>query len=436
MLNKLLAFLKRYRMLEPGDRVVCAVSGGADSMALLFAMYLLAPKLQIQVSAAHFNHRLRGKESDRDEDFVRDFCDGYRIPLTVGSGQVLPGKKGLEAAARNARYEFLRSLPGKLATAHTANDNAETVLMHLVRGTGLKGLGGIVPVMDGLIRPMLSVTRQEVLDFLEEYHIPYVEDSSNQTDQFLRNRLRHRVMPLLEMENPQLAENVSAMALRLREDEALLSGLGSVTADVDVLRQMPSAIRSRSLSAFLENSGVREPEAEHIALLERLVMSERPSARASFPKGITVTREYGKLAVCQNAPPLQTRDLACPGVTDIPELGMRVRCELAGEAKNGGYFVAPQGDMILRHRLSGDAISLAGGTKSLKKLFIDRRVPADQRLRIPVIADDLGVICVYGVGSDMRRNAGHISGVMIYFEEIHPMKTDEDREMVQGEDSL
>ena len=204
MLNKLLAFVRQYDMIQPGDQITCAVSGGADSVALLFAMYLLQEKLQISLSAAHFNHALRGEESDRDEDFVRSFCQQYDIAFVSERGEVVAGKKGLEAAARDARYAFLKRLPGKIATAHTANDNAETVLMHMVRGTGLKGLGGISPVNGALIRPMLNVTREEVLSFLAEYHLSYVTDSSNNTDQFLRNRLRHNVMPLLLQENYQV----------------------------------------------------------------------------------------------------------------------------------------------------------------------------------------------------------------------------------------
>ena len=168
MLNKLLDFIRRYDLISPGDRVTCAVSGGADSVALLFALYLLREKLGITLEAAHFNHRLRGEESDGDQAFVKEFCGRYDIPLHLGSGEIIPGKKGLEAAAREARYAFLRSLPGKIATAHTADDNAETVLLHLVRGTGLKGLGGIAPVSAAVIRPMLTVTRREVEAFLRE----------------------------------------------------------------------------------------------------------------------------------------------------------------------------------------------------------------------------------------------------------------------------
>ena len=169
MLNKLTAFARQYNMIQPGDTVICAVSGGADSVALLFSLYLLKEKLGITLEAAHFNHHLRGEESDRDETFVREFCHRYDIPLHLGSAFVTPGEKGLEAAAREARYAFLRSLPGKIATAHTADDNAETVLMHMVRGTGLNGLCGIRPVSGKVIRPMLTVTREDVEAFLNEY---------------------------------------------------------------------------------------------------------------------------------------------------------------------------------------------------------------------------------------------------------------------------
>lgn len=418
MLNKLIAFIKRYRLLEPGDTVVCGVSGGADSIALLSALSMLSERLGIELCAAHFNHGLRGEESDRDEAFVRDFCNGYGIRLFVGSSQVIPGKKGLEAAARDARYDFLKSLPGKIATAHTANDNAETVLMHMVRGSGLRGLGGIAPKSDRLIRPMLSVTRQDVLAFLQEYGIPYVEDSSNGSDQFLRNRLRHHVMPLLEQENPSFAENTSAMALRLREDERQLTEQVLVTNDVERLQNMSEAGRSRALAAFLQQCGVWEPEAEHIAQVEKLVFSQKPSASVNLPNGITVAREYGILTLKQESPVIETRQLVCPGVTKIPEIGMQVRCEYADKPKEGGYFVAPEGALVLRHRVEGDMLRLPGGTKRLKKLFIDRKIPAAKRLGIPVIADDLGVLCVYGIGADTQRIPADDLGVMIYFEEI------------------
>lgn len=413
MLNKLLSFIRRYDMVQPGDSVVCAVSGGADSMALLWGMYLLRDKLQLRLSAAHFNHGLRGEESDRDEAFVRTFCEGYQIPFYCGRGQVVAGKKGLEAAARDTRYAFLKSLPGKIATAHTADDNAETVLMHMVRGTGLKGLGGIAPVNGKLIRPMLSVTRDEVCAFLEEYSIRHITDSSNATDAFLRNRLRHRVMPSLKEENPRLAENLSAMALRLREDEQALAQ--PPETDVERLRQMEPALRKRALAACLESWGVKEPEAEHIVLAENLVFSPKPSCQAQFPGGVTVCRNYGNLELKAQTQTFEPVELTCPGEVYLPSLGIRVICSPAEEIHEepDRFTVSSRGTVLLRPRQAGDTICLSGGTKSLKKLFIDRKIPAARRLQIPVIADGAGVLGVYGIGPSRNRLG---AGVQIRFE--------------------
>lgn len=407
MLNKLHRMLREYEMTAPGDHVICAVSGGADSMALLFAMYLLRDKLGIRLSAAHFNHHLRGEESRRDEDFVKNFCDRYEIPLYLGGARVEAGKKGLEAAARDARYAYLRSLPGTVATAHTADDNAETVLMHLIRGTGLKGLGGIAPVNNGVIRPMLGITRDEVIDFLEEYHISYVEDSSNGSDRFLRNRIRHRVMPLLAEENPRIGENLSAMALRLREDEQALQELSGYTGDISVsaLREMCPALRKRALERFLKDCGVREPEAEHIALAEALVFSGKPSAQADLPGGVTIGRNYDLLRKMEEDPQELPVELPCPGMVELKRLGLRVSCQMDQGQENlpESFTVDTYGTVVIRSRRSGDTMRLPGGTKSLKKLFIDRKIPAAHREKIPVVADDRGVLGVYGIGCNLDR---------------------------------
>ena len=418
MLNKVTAFIRRYDMLAPGDALVCAVSGGADSMALLWAMYLLKDKLKISLSAAHFNHHLRGEESNRDEAFVADFCRGYGIPLAIGSGDVVPGKKGLEAAAREARYAFLQGLPGKIATAHTASDNGETVLLHLVRGTGLKGLGGITPVRGNLIRPMLSVTREDVLAFLEEYSIPYVEDSSNAGDDFLRNRLRHSVMPQLREENPGLAQNLSAMALRLRQDEEALAAIANerYTDSVSQLRTLQPAIRSRVLARFLLNAGVKEPEAAHIAALESLLFSQKPSAKAEFPGDVTVTRNYDILEVCGEREKLSPRELT----DSVTVAGYRITCtsNCSGEQTPNSFAIVPKGNILVRSRATGDTIRLNAGTKTLKKLFIDKKIPASIRDCIPVIADEGGVLGIAGIGANVDRLSTDKNAVRITIENI------------------
>ena len=406
MLSKLRAFVKQQNLISPGDSIVCAVSGGADSIALLWALYLLKEEWQLSLSAVHFNHHLRGEASDEDEQFVRDFCNGYGIPLYVGSEYVVPDEKGLEAAAREARYRYFATLPGKIATAHTADDNAETVLMHLLRGTGLKGLGGIAPKRNNLIRPLLSVTRSEVEHFLAEYALPHREDDSNHTDLFLRNRLRHHVVPLLKEENPRFSENLSAMALRLRQDEDALAEIANQKPiSITALRQESSAIRVRILERFLKESGVPEPEASHIRLAEALVFSDNPSAQGNFPGGITICRNYDTLEVLAAA---QQRSL-------------QIVCSPAEELINTAeiFTVKPQGNVYIRSRQSGDSIRLSGGTKSLKKLFIDRKIPQSQRNQIPVICDDAGIIGVYGIGVNLDRAATSLPATRIHLQEIN-----------------
>ena len=415
MLNNLRAFNRKYNLISPGDTIVCAVSGGADSMALLWAMYLLKEEWRLDLSAAHFNHHLRGAESDRDEAFVREFCAGYGIPLHVGSAEVKPGRKGLEAAAREARYAFLRSLPGKIATAHTADDNAETVLLHLVRGTGLKGLGGIMPKNGDVIRPMLSVTRAQVEELLEEYAVDHISDSSNETDAFLRNRLRHHVMPLLTQENPRIAENLSAMALRLRQDEEALSQIARQHAPIGVedLRQQPPAIRARALEAFLKESGVKEPEGSHIALAEALVFTDKPSAAAQFPGGITIARNYDALEVRAERVSPEEVTLS-PGETVL--FGdYRITCSPAEAIINTEttFTVSPVGSIRVRSRRTGDVLRLSGGCKSLKKRFIDKKIPAAFRDRIPVLCDDLGILAVGELGAQLDRRAETLPAVTI-----------------------
>ena len=412
MLNNLRAFNRTHGLIAKGDRIVCAVSGGADSMALLWSLYLLKEEWDLTVEAAHFNHHLRGEESDRDEAFVRDFCEGYGIPLFVGSAEVQPGKKGLEAAAREARYAFLRTLPGKIATAHTADDNAETILLHLVRGTGLKGLGGIMPRNGNVIRPLLSVTRAQVEQLLEEYCVSHIEDSSNETDQFLRNRLRHGVMPLLRQENPRIAENLSAMALRLRQDEEALSSMADAHADVPTLRAQSPAVRARSLEQFLKSSGVKEPEGVHIDQAEALVFSDNPSARANFP-GVTITRRYDRLEVLKNE--------EVPAETVLP-LGKtitfgpwEITCTEAETIENNDrtFTLTPEGPVRVRSRQSGDNLRLEGGTKSLKKRLIDKKIPAGQRALLPVLEDDRGILAVAELGADLSRRAKTLPAIRI-----------------------
>ena len=219
------------------------------------------------------------------------------------------------------------------------------------------------------------------------------------------------------------------MALRLRQDEAALDRIAEEqnSLTVETLRTMDQAVRSRVLEKFLKKSGVREPEAEHIALAEALTFSEKPSAAADFPGGVTIGREYGRLTVIDRTEPLDPVELACPGVTEVPQIGLRVYCDAVQEPRNSRetFSVVPVGNIILRSRRTGDAMRFPGGTKSLKKWFIDEKIPASQRLRVPVIADDIGVLGVYGGGANLDRMTGEGIPVRIRFETMEEVNSRE-----------
>lgn len=226
-MEHILPYAARHEMFPPGGLVLCALSGGGDSVALLHYLHSHG----LRVAAAHFNHHLRPNAAD-DAAFARRFCAALGVPFYLGEGKVgeLPGN--VEENARNARYAFLEKTAAEIgaaviATAHNANDNLETVLLHLTRGCGLNGLCGIHPKRGKLVRPMLQTTRAAVEDYLTQNHLEYVTDPTNLDDGYSRNRIRHQVVPVLESLNPRVAEGVGRMTEYLRADEHALLALAA-----------------------------------------------------------------------------------------------------------------------------------------------------------------------------------------------------------------
>ena len=223
--------IDQYNMLPEGCAVLCAVSGGADSMCLLYWLNELRAARGFSVFAAHFEHGLRGEESLKDAVFTQEQCAAIGIPCELGSGDVAAFSRreriGIEEAARLLRYRFLEETAERLgcdriATAHNADDNAETILMNLCRGAGTRGLAGIPPVRGKLIRPLLRTDRSEIEEYLRQHGIAHREDSSNRTDTYTRNRFRHLVFPILKEENPSVLQAFGRTAELMREDDACL----------------------------------------------------------------------------------------------------------------------------------------------------------------------------------------------------------------------
>lgn len=432
MKNEVFAHCRRERLFSAGDRVICAVSGGADSMAMLWCLHSFREELRVSVCAAHFNHGLRGAEADADEAFVRGFCEAHGIAFLSGGADVAAFAREngmtLEEAAREKRYEFLRSLPGdKIATAHTADDNAETVLLHMLRGSGLRGLCGIPPRRDRIVRPLLAVSRGEVLRFLNEENVPWREDRTNAEDDCLRNRLRHRVMPLLYEEAPSLRRNLLRQCELLRGEDALLDKLALELLEpedggfrIAPLLSADDALQKRALRLILREKLPQNAAQSHVSALQTLLRSDVPSAQVALPNGLTARRRYDALLLTEDgeAQTFPETALSVPGVTRVPQLHIRVTCAVAENFQNQGntaFQFAVKYDMIatdalkLRPRRAGDRVKTDGGcTKTLKKLLIEKRIPRDRRELLPVLTDGERVLAVLGLGvsADCRAEDG------------------------------
>ncbi len=420
--EKVRRFCADHNILHSGSRVLCACSGGADSTALL---HMLCTMDGVSVVCAHYNHCLRGAESDRDEAFVKELCRSLSVPFVCERGDVAACAAaqgiGTETAARTLRYAFLERAAEEngcafIATAHNARDNAETILMNLIRGSGLRGLCGIPPVRGKLIRPLLTLDRAEIEAYLAENGLDHVEDSTNADEDYcLRNRIRHRVLPLLLAENPAALENMSAASELLRADEEYLSALaesfmmGQTDDGVSVtgLLALPEPVQTRVALRLCETPSRHAAEA-----VLALCRSASPHGAADLP-GVRVEREYDRLifGAAETPKRLKRRELR-PGETLLPEAGLRLRCTETVYQKeihksfNTFYFKNAKicDKLYITSRLEGDSVRLQGRNcmKSLKKLFSEAHIPLERRGVTPVLRDGAGVAAVYGFGAAER----------------------------------
>ena len=438
-MEELLSRCPRWVLPTRGRPVLCAVSGGLDSMCLLDLLDRWCRERDGRVVAAHFNHRLRGTESDRDETFVRDWCAAHDIPSVSGSGDVrgLAEREGLslEEAARNLRYAFLRQEAEKLGpririyTAHHADDNAETILFNLIRGTGVAGLTGMAYQQDGIYRPLLNVARAELADYAAAHGIPHVEDSTNgDPDAAARNYLRLEVMPRLKQINPRAVEHINSAGRRLRvvdrslEEEAVRRTAhveareGRVTLSKRALAEAPDAVKPRMLLRLFDLLGVgrRDITAAHLNAILHLTRDTLwgRESRVDLPHGVTA-RYCREWLMLETRPQTLTEVQLLPG---CPVIWGDYRLTLLDQPEGEGLALRPwrQGErmgLTVGPVAPGDRLCLPethGGGRSVKRLCLDHRISLSERDRLPAIyaGGTLAAVWRLGVDESFAPSAG------------------------------
>lgn len=429
--DKVLKFINENALILPGTTVIAAVSGGADSVCLLDLLYNLKEKLCFNLECAHFNHNIRGEESDGDETFVRKLCETLKIPLHVGSAQVLQlcGGTGIEDAARRARYGFFKTLTeGKnavIATAHTQNDNVETFFINLLRGSGTRGLCAVPVKRDGVIRPMLEVTREEIIEHLCAVGLDFRTDSTNADCAYLRNFIRLKVLPLISS-RPELDlyGTVSRAVKNLRADSRALDEMAekSESDSIESLKQLPDALLWRVLTKKLEKEYDIILDSVHFDAVKSLlyrnsskeqirgdVYAVTCNGRLTFERIESIMRETAKLAIGENN--YYGKRILIKNVKEVYNrlTNAYIDCDKIGN------------DLYADNRREGDRFYTVGrnSTSQLKKLLKADKVPLAERDLLTVIRNEnKDIVFVEGYGVDKRFAADKNSKRIICIEII------------------
>ncbi len=417
-------FLSRHA--AESERLLCAVSGGLDSMCLLHLTCAWAAPRGIPVAAAHFNHHIRGETADRDEAFVSGYCRERGIPFYSGSGdtRLLAREKhlSLEEAARILRYAFLEKTADEggfahILTAHHADDNAETVLLNLCRGTGAAGLG-IPPVRGKICRPFLEISRAELTEYAAAHDIPHVEDETNVDDDAARNLLRHHVLPVLREVNPRAAEHMARTARFLLEDGAALdawaakitcrasTGPDGIWIEASGLSDVPASVRSRAILTLCEQAGGRRKDltAAHVSAVSDLL--DGPAERiVSLPERLRAVREKNDLHIYKTEEPTAFVPITLGEAVTFGSWTVSLTARPPTEGIRFALDLAElTASLCITQWRSDDRMLLPGsrGERTLKRLCADAGVPPAQRDALPVLRVGGQAAAVPYVGADLR----------------------------------
>lgn len=450
LILKIKKALLDHKMVEPGDIVLLGVSGGPDSVVLLRGLIELKKEFNIELAIAHLNHGARGKESDRDAQFVNDLGETLQIKtlierIDVPAEQAF-SKYSFQETARNLRLDFFQRTmtqigANKIALGHTADDQVETVLMNLLRGSGLKGIGGMSPVRFPYIRPLYYCSRSEVVGFLTDRELSYCKDSSNEKKDYLRNRIRLELIPFLqEKYNPRITENLFEASgifrsendclktLEDREFDRAVSSFGdsnTLSMEIEYFTTLPLALQRRLVRKGIQfvKGDLRRISFFHIQEVLHLFKKSQKGKKIDLPDNLEVLSqgdhvEFKKILESDSSILLNDdsgasdwmKPLSIPGETHVDRAGLSLKAEIIDP--NETEFIDDQGnqafldfdktggDLVIRFFQAGDRLRPLGmkGTKKLKSLFIDEKVPQEIRSSIPILTtSDNDIIWVYGM---------------------------------------
>ncbi|MBN2567877.1 MAG: tRNA lysidine(34) synthetase TilS [Deltaproteobacteria bacterium] len=438
--NKVIRTIERFSMLHWGDRICVAVSGGPDSVALLRFLYLLSGKYSLHLIVAHLNHGLRGNESERDEIFVKQLCESMEIPVKSRNVSITEIRKieggSIEDIGRRERYKFFKELSqkeglNKIALGHNLNDQAETIVMRFLRGSGSEGLKGMLPVREGrYIRPFLEVTRNEIVAFLDKEGVQYVTDSSNRDSAYLRNRIRTDLIPALRNSyNNRLMENLCQMADILREEDdyfekevagilknwkLLLDG-DEIRINISEFRKLHCAMQQRVIKFLLRKISSKKTGIGYANIMSvcNLINSRIPNVSLNLPFHIRVEREYDILVFSKAGYPSTpgcsdfTYRVDIPATIHIRESDIKLKFDFVNveniDFKNNRAiymdYKAITFPVEIRNIKPGDRMQPLGmeGTKKVKDIFIDAKIPKKRRGIIPLLVDRNSVLWIIGM---------------------------------------
>jgi len=424
--------IERFGMLKRGGKVVAAVSGGCDSSVLLHLLCSLSTEMDLKIICAHVNHNLRGSESDRDEEFVRSLCKKYGVECRVLSANVAEfaekHRLSTEEAGRKLRYEFFEHCANelgedaKIATAHSLSDCAETFVFNSARGAALSGICGIPPVRGKIIRPLIEFSREQIEGYANEHGLDYVTDSTNLTDEYTRNRIRHGVIPVMKEINPgfekaflRLSRNLSETrdfidfeAKSLLEKASTEKGFESA-----VINEAHPAVKNRATAMLLEKFGFSFDYERTLRIAEKIGKGDFKEELSKNEYLICKKGIIKKSVLKEKDEPFEEKPFF-EGKTVLSgekEIEVRILSENPGENSYKVYnyalkdtfdFDKIKGKAVIRSRKEGDKADIHGGTKTLKKLFIEEKIPAEKRNSVAVVADEEGVLWVEGLGAARR----------------------------------